>query len=81
MHYKVQLHGIRHPSFMVTSNGVVIHATYLLAWTLGHEFFKVHEILKIKNARWWALSARVDRPDHIDWLDYAGTPSGHVIED
>lgn len=81
MIYQVLLQGVRQPARMVTANGVVVHATHKLHWTLGHEFQDVHDIFRKLNAKWFLLSTSTARPSGPDWLDYTGTPSGAVIGD
>jgi hypothetical protein len=68
------------PAFMVTANGVVIHCTHKLYWSLGHSFEDVHKILKTTGAVWEAISPRTDKPAHSIWLDYEGDASGAVLE-
>lgn len=79
MRYRVLLQSQRQPAFMVTLNGVVIHATYQLHWTLGHDFEDVNRILCTLNATWVVISTRTDKPRHSDWLSYDGEDSGAVI--
>jgi hypothetical protein len=80
MRYRVHLQKHSKPSFMVTCNGVVIHVTHSLHWALGHDFEDVHAVLNTLNARWEALNARIDKPNHSNWLDYDGDASGAVIQ-
>lgn len=81
MRYRVHLQNRLNPAFMVTVNGVVIHTTYSLDWALGHDFCQVNDILKTLNARWEAVSPRIDKPRHSHWLDYDGESSGQILQE
>jgi len=80
MRYRVDLQGHSKPAFMVACNGVVIHVTYQLRWCLGHDLGDICPVLSTLNARWEALSPRIDKPNHSHWLDYDGDASGAVIQ-
>lgn len=81
MRYRVALQSQRQPAFLVTCNGVVIHATYQLRWCLGHDFEAINRTLTTLNATWRVISTRIDKPRHSDWLDYDGEADASVIDE
>lgn len=81
MRYRVELQGHSKPAFMISCNGVVIHCTYQLAWTLGHDFDDINRVLGTLHARWEAISPRIDKPNHSHWLDYNGDASGQILQE
>ena len=81
MRYRVQLQRHSSPAFMITCNGVVIHTTYQLRWSLGHDFEAVNDVLRTLGAGWQAISTRIDKPNHSHWLSYDGEASDTVIQE
>lgn len=79
MRYRVYVKNCTVPAFMVSANGVIIHATHKMQWALGHTFREIHRALKDQGCTWSVVSARTDKPNHSDWIDYSGPPSKMVL--